>query len=85
MSDETLPQPAVTLDMCGTRCPAPLLGAKKIVDDLKPGGVLRGLSDCAGQQCDGAAPRGARCAREDWARQGTNRAPRAHRNLRGWG
>ena len=52
MSDESLPVPAVTLDMCGTSCPAPLLGAKRIVDDLKPGEVLLLLSDCPGTQDD---------------------------------
>ncbi|MBK9117455.1 MAG: sulfurtransferase TusA family protein [Betaproteobacteria bacterium] len=52
MNDETLPVPAVTLDMCGTSCPAPLLGAKKIVDDLKPGEVLLLYSDCPGTQDD---------------------------------
>ena len=52
MSDETLPAPTVTLDMRGTSCPAPLLGAKKIVDDLRPGEVLLLLSDCPGTQDD---------------------------------
>jgi TusA-related sulfurtransferase len=51
-SDEALPVPAVTLDMCGRSCPAPLLGAKKIVDDLKPGEVLLLYSDCPGTQDD---------------------------------
>jgi tRNA 2-thiouridine synthesizing protein A len=44
--------PAVTLDMRGTHCPAPLLGAKKIVDDLKPGETLVLLSDCPGTADD---------------------------------
>jgi TusA-related sulfurtransferase len=52
MSDDTFPVPAVTLDMCGTSCPAPLLGAKRIVDDLRPGEVLLLLSDCPGTQDD---------------------------------
>ncbi|MCC7327431.1 MAG: sulfurtransferase TusA family protein [Burkholderiales bacterium] len=52
MSDDTLPPPTVTLDMCGTHCPAPLLGAKKIVDDLRPGEVLLLFSDCPGTQDD---------------------------------
>ena len=52
MNDDTLPVPTVTLDMCGTSCPAPLLGAKKIVDDLRPGEVLLLLSDCPGTQDD---------------------------------
>ena len=52
MSDETAMRPTVTLDMRGTSCPAPLLGAKKIVDDLRPGEVLLLLSDCPGTQDD---------------------------------
>ncbi len=49
MTTETkVPQPTVTLDMRGTSCPAPLLGAKKLVDDLKQGQVLKLLSDCPG-------------------------------------
>ncbi len=49
---ETTLRPNVTLDMRGTRCPAPLLGAKRIVDDLKPGEVLVLLSDCPGTPDD---------------------------------
>ena len=52
MTDDTTPQPTVTLDMRGTSCPAPLLGAKKIVDDLRPGQVLLLYSDCPGTQDD---------------------------------
>jgi TusA-related sulfurtransferase len=44
--------PTVTLDMRGTSCPAPLLGAKRLVDDLKPGEVLMLLSDCPGTHDD---------------------------------
>jgi TusA-related sulfurtransferase len=44
--------PTVTLDMRGTHCPAPLLGAKKIVDDLAPGEVLLLYSDCPGTSDD---------------------------------
>ncbi len=44
--------PNVTLDMRGTSCPAPLLGAKRLVDDLKPGEVMVLLSDCPGTQDD---------------------------------
>jgi TusA-related sulfurtransferase len=40
------------LDMRGTRCPAPLLGAKKLVDEMRPGDVLLLLSDCPGTQDD---------------------------------
>lgn len=42
------PKPSVTLDMSGLTCPAPLLGAKKVVDDLKPGETLLLISDCPG-------------------------------------
>ncbi|MGB0126747.1 MAG: sulfurtransferase TusA family protein [Rhodocyclaceae bacterium] len=45
MSD---PKPSVTLDMSGLTCPAPLLGAKKVVDDLKAGESLLLISDCPG-------------------------------------
>lgn len=44
--------PTVTLDMSGMSCPAPLLGAKKIIDDLQPGQTLRLLSDCPGTADD---------------------------------
>ena len=42
----------VVLDMKGLTCPAPLLGAKKIVDDLKEGQVLLLVSDCPGTRDD---------------------------------
>ncbi len=42
----------VTLDVCGLPCPAPLLGAKKIVDDLQPGQTLTLVSDCPGTADD---------------------------------
>jgi TusA-related sulfurtransferase len=45
-------KPAMTLDMRGTSCPAPLLGAKRLVDSLKSGEVLLLLSDCPGTQDD---------------------------------
>jgi tRNA 2-thiouridine synthesizing protein A len=43
---------AVTLDMSGLSCPAPLLGAKKVVDDLPPGQALLLISDCPGTPDD---------------------------------
>ncbi len=52
MTDDSLPPPKMTLDMRGTSCPAPLLGAKKLVDDLGPGEVLLLYSDCPGTQDD---------------------------------
>lgn len=45
-------QATVTIDMCGMPCPAPLLGAKKIIDDLQPGQTLMLLSDCPGTADD---------------------------------
>ena len=52
MTETKVPHPTVTLDMRGTSCPAPLLGAKKLVDDLKQGQVLKLLSDCPGTHDD---------------------------------
>jgi TusA-related sulfurtransferase len=48
MSDK----PAVTIDLCGMPCPAPLLGAKKIIDDLQPGQTMVLMSDCPGTADD---------------------------------
>lgn len=48
----TSPTPAVTLDMTGLSCPAPLLGAKKVIDDLQPGQVLLLISNCPGTSDD---------------------------------
>jgi TusA-related sulfurtransferase len=45
-------QPTVTIDLSGLPCPAPLLGAKKIIDDLQPGQTMRLLSDCPGTADD---------------------------------
>jgi len=47
-----LEQPAVTIDMSGMPCPAPLLGAKKIIDDLQPGQTMLLVSDCPGTPDD---------------------------------
>lgn len=52
MTESIATRANVTLDMRGTSCPAPLLGAKKLVDELKPGEVLVLLSDCPGTQDD---------------------------------
>lgn len=42
----------VNLDLRGLSCPAPLLGAKRVVDDLKPEQILLLLSDCPGTKDD---------------------------------
>jgi len=52
----------VTLDMSGLSCPAPLIGAKKIVNDIEPGQSLLLVSDCPGTADDLFA----------WARQTGN-------------
>jgi len=65
--------PPVTLDMRGMSCPAPLLGAKKLVDDLEPGEVLILLSDCPGTHDDLLA----------WARFTGNRIARTERRADG--
>ncbi|MDP2811592.1 MAG: sulfurtransferase TusA family protein [Rhodocyclaceae bacterium] len=45
-------KPAVTIDLAGMPCPAPLLGAKKIIDDLQAGQIMVLLSDCSGTADD---------------------------------
>jgi len=42
----------VTIDLSGLTCPAPLLGAKKVLDDLAPGQTLQLVSDCSGTHED---------------------------------
>jgi TusA-related sulfurtransferase len=38
----------ITLDLTGLSCPSPLLGAKRVLDDLETGQVLVLVSDCPG-------------------------------------
>lgn len=52
MAKEKAPVPDVKLDFTGLTCPEPLLGAKQILDDLKPGQVLALVSDCPGTRDD---------------------------------
>jgi tRNA 2-thiouridine synthesizing protein A len=52
MSKTELPRPDVKLDLSGLTCPAPLLGAKRVVDDLEPGQILELVSDCPGTRDD---------------------------------
>lgn len=42
----------IKLDMRGLSCPAPLLGAKRVVDDLKNEQILLLISDCPGTKDD---------------------------------
>lgn len=45
-------KPLMTLDLCGLNCPAPLLGAKHVIDDLQPGQVMQLISNCPGTSDD---------------------------------
>lgn len=45
-------KPQVTLDMKGAACPAPLLGAKRVLDDLLAGEVMLLISDCPATRDD---------------------------------
>lgn len=40
------------LDLSGLNCPHPLLGAKKVLDELRPDDVLCLISDCPGTRDD---------------------------------
>lgn len=42
----------VVLDLKGLSCPGPLVGAKRMVDDLESGQILLLISDCPGTQDD---------------------------------
>lgn len=44
--------PKLTLNLTGFSCPHPLLGAKKMLEELSPGDVLLLISDCPGTQAD---------------------------------
>ena len=46
MAETAYPKPHVTLDMKGMACPGPLLGAKRILDELLAGEVMLLVSDC---------------------------------------
>ncbi|MCX7171581.1 MAG: sulfurtransferase TusA family protein [Proteobacteria bacterium] len=47
--------PVAILDFCGMTCPAPLIGAKRVIDDIDPGQTLVLISDCPGTADDLAA------------------------------
>ena len=42
----------VKLDMRGLTCPAPLVGAKRVLDDLETGQIFLLISDCPGTKDD---------------------------------
>lgn len=52
MARTAKPKPHVTLDMTGAACPGPLLGARRVLDDLLAGEVLKLVSDCPGTKDD---------------------------------
>lgn len=51
----TMENPVAVLDMSGMTCPSPLVGAKRVVDDLLAGQTLLLISDCPGTPDDLAA------------------------------
>lgn len=52
MARTALTKPHVTLDMRGSACPGPMLGAKRVLDELLAGEVLLLISDCPGTKDD---------------------------------
>jgi TusA-related sulfurtransferase len=52
MPRTTYPKPHVTLDMKGAACPGPMLGAKRVLDELLAGEVMLLVSDCPASKDD---------------------------------
>ena len=52
MAATAYPKAHVTLDMKGTACPGPLLGAKRVLDELLAGEVMLLVSDCPATKDD---------------------------------
>jgi TusA-related sulfurtransferase len=52
MENETLIKPNIVVDMTGQVCPHPLLGAKRVLGDMRAGEVLLLKSDCPGTRDD---------------------------------
>ena len=52
MAKAPKPQTHVTLDLKGAACPGPLMGAKRILDELSAGEVMVLISDCPGTRDD---------------------------------
>jgi TusA-related sulfurtransferase len=69
MVEENCPPPDVTLNLTGMTCPGPIIGAKKMIDELAEGQVLLLLSDCPGTKDDLYA----------WAKNTGNRVLKAER------
>jgi TusA-related sulfurtransferase len=52
MAKTSRPKPQVTLDMKGAACPGPLLGARRVLDELLTGEVMLLISDCPATKDD---------------------------------
>lgn len=52
MGNETMIKPNIVVDMTGHVCPHPLLGAKRVVEDMSAGEILLLKSDCPGTRDD---------------------------------
>ena len=52
MAKTALPKPNVTLDMTGLACPGPLLGAKRVLDEMLAGEIMLLISDCPATRDD---------------------------------
>lgn len=52
MVEEQFIEPDVTLNLVGLTCPGPIVGTKKMIDELQQGQVLLLVSDCPGTQDD---------------------------------
>lgn len=52
MAKTSTPKPHVTLDMLGAACPGPMIGARRVLDDLLAGEVMLLKSDCPGTRDD---------------------------------
>jgi TusA-related sulfurtransferase len=52
MARATYPKPHVTLDMKGAACPGPMLGARRVLDEMLAGEVMLLISDCPATKDD---------------------------------
>lgn len=52
MTTHELPSPDAVIDLKGLRCPGPLIGVKRMVDELDEGCTLLLISDCIGTRDD---------------------------------
>lgn len=73
MESEALIKPNIVVDMSGQVCPHPLLGTKRVLEDMKTGEVLLLKSDCPGTRDDLFS----------WAKATGNEVVRSERNTEG--